>query len=562
MTVACAIYLGGTAIGLKKNPFGKDVANLGLYRALARYAPGDAISFLSFNRMDNNDVAAALYPSLPATKSVLTTSVFNPEALSEAGTLLRASADLADLAWMRRGYGDRAYSITGLVHTLAPPAMREYIARVIASPIQPWDTMLCTSPSVRDALTAMYEGHADFLAGRFGGAGGKPRPFPAMPVIPLGVEVDDIQTLIDQPGIRAGVRKKLGIADDEIVVLWVGRLSYFEKAHPSSMFLALESAAQSTGAKIRMLNVGWFPGGDQHCKLYEESARNHAPSVTVQFLDGNDRALVDRVWAGADVFISLVDNIQETFGITPIEAMAAGLPVVMSDWDGYRASARDGVEGFLIPTLLPPPGSGWLMAQRHIMSMDSYQSYAGAVAMHTAVDIGAASAALEALIRDPILRRRMGEAGRQRARSVFNWPVVVDQLVAHWAEQTERRASAASHDAAPENFTVSPVKGDPFSDFVNFATTSMSDDTVFSATKEAYARLAAAQATPIDANMDILRGSSAHAVLDHLQKQGPCRVEVLTALLGSQPSEQVARLLVWMVKMGVVAWARETEPDF
>jgi len=145
-----------------------------------------------------------------------------------------------------------------------------------------------------------------------------------------------------------------------------------------------------------MLNVGWFPGGEQDCKLYEESARNHAPSVKVQFLDGNDRPLVDRVWAGADVFISLVDNIQETFGITPIEAMAAGLPVVMSDWDGYRASARDGVEGFLIPTLLPPPGSGWLMAQRHIMSMDSYQDYTGVVAMHTAVDISAASAALEA----------------------------------------------------------------------------------------------------------------------------------------------------------------------
>ncbi len=97
MTVACAIYLGGTGIALKKNPFGKDVANLGLYRALARYAPGDAINFLSFNRMDNNDVAAALYPTLPATKSVLTTSVFNPQAMSEAGTLLRASADLADL---------------------------------------------------------------------------------------------------------------------------------------------------------------------------------------------------------------------------------------------------------------------------------------------------------------------------------------------------------------------------------------------------------------------------------------------------------------------------------
>ena len=41
--------------------------------------------------------------------------------------------------------------------------------------------------------------------------------------------------------------------------------------------------------------------------------------------------------------MSLADNIQETFGLTPVEAMAAGLPCVMSDWDGYRDTVRDGV---------------------------------------------------------------------------------------------------------------------------------------------------------------------------------------------------------------------------
>ena len=50
---------------------------------------------------------------------------------------------------------------------------------------------------------------------------------------------------------------------------------------------------------------------------------------------------VGELWAAADVFLSLVDNIQETFGITPLEAMAAGLPVVASDWDGYRYTMRD-----------------------------------------------------------------------------------------------------------------------------------------------------------------------------------------------------------------------------
>jgi D-inositol-3-phosphate glycosyltransferase len=557
MTTPCAIYLGGSGVGLKENPFGMDVANLGLYRALARYAPGDELTFLAFNRMDDAAVAAELYQDGPATKSIKTTSVFNPEMIAAAGTLVRPSGDISDLAWMRRKDGDRAYSITGLIHSLAPPAMREYIARVITTPIQPWDTIWCTSPAVRSSLTTMYEEYSDFLSGRFGAGDGKPRPFPEMPVIPLGIEVDEIQTRLGKPDVRASMRAELNIAEDEIVVLWVGRLSFFEKAHPSPMFLALEEAAKRTGAKVRMLNVGWFPGGEMHRGLYEEAARNHAPSVKVDFFDGNERAFVDRVWGAADVFISLVDNIQETFGITPIEAMAAGLPLVMSDWDGYRANATNGVEGFLIPTLLPPPGSGWLLGQRHVLGMEFYQTYAGAAAMHTAVDIDAAATALEALIREPDLRRRMGEAGKARARAMFNWPGVVEQLCAHWAEQGERRNAATSHDRAPERFLVSPIKGDPFTSFQSFATTSLSNQTVISARgTDPKAVLRAARATRIDEIMEIYRGPGAEDTLAYLLSHGPCRVPDLAELL-RQPEDQVSRLVVWMAKFGIVSWSAE-----
>lgn len=553
MTAPCAIYLGATGIGLKQNPFGKDVANLGLYRALAKYAPGDELPFLAFNRMDNDDVAAELYQDGPRTKTISTTSVFNDAVLADAGTLVRASADLSDLAWMRRRGGDRAYSITGLIHSLAPPAMREYIARAITAPVQPWDTMWCTSPAVRAALMDMYEEYADFLAGRFGDGEGKPRPFPAMPVIPLGVEVDEIQSRAGAPGTREKMRAELGIAEDEVVVLWVGRLSFFEKAHPSPMFVALEEAARRTGSKLRMVNVGWFPGGDQHREFYEEAARNHAPSVTVDFLDGNDRGFVGRVWGAADVFISLVDNIQETFGITPIEAMAAGLPVVLSDWDGYRASATGGVEGFLIPTLLPPAGSGWLFGQRHVLGMESYQGYAGSVAIHTAVDIPAAANALEALIRDPDLRRRMGEAGKARARSVFNWPGVVSQLCEHWREQSDRRAKADSNDRCPERFRVSPIKGDPISAFQGFATAALSSISMIRARGEdPRARLNAALATRIDRISEPFRGTNAARALDHLIENGTSTPLALAEALG-QPLEQVLLLVVWMVKLGIVA---------
>jgi hypothetical protein len=85
-------------------------------------------------------------------------------------------------------------------------------------------------------------------------------------------------------------------------------LSFFEKAFPQPMLTALQAAAARTRRRIHFLMVGWFPGRERDQALYAEAAAALAPSVDVRFLDGNDRALVETVWAAADIFLSLVDN--------------------------------------------------------------------------------------------------------------------------------------------------------------------------------------------------------------------------------------------------------------
>ena len=73
--------------------------------------------------------------------------------------------------------------------------------------------------------------------------------------------------------------------------------------------------------------------------------------------------------------------------------MAAGLPVVVSDWDGYRYTVSDGVEGFRVPTLAPSHArQGEELARQHDHGLLTYQDYVGAVAQHVAVDTEAAAA--------------------------------------------------------------------------------------------------------------------------------------------------------------------------
>ena len=77
------------------------------------------------------------------------------------------------------------------------------------------------------------------------------------------------------------------------------------------MFIA-QKAAQRCGRRLHFVMAGWFPGGDSDHSCYQDAAQCHAPDVPVHFLDGKNPEVVRCCWAAADLFLSLVDNPQET----------------------------------------------------------------------------------------------------------------------------------------------------------------------------------------------------------------------------------------------------------
>ena len=553
MASRLALYHPPGRIGLKSNPFGKDVANLQLYRALARYGGYGRIDLLSNLPVADSDAAADLFPEGRATCQVAGGSILSAEAPAEGGVLFRGQPDLDALAWIRRkATGDRGYSLVGLIHTLAPPAMRQIIASALTAPVQSWDAVICTSPAVRDALSNMFDGWGDFLGERFGG---ELRPRPQLPVIPLGVHAQEIREKADRPGARARVRSDLGIEADEVLVVWVGRMSFFEKAFPQPMFRAVEEAGRLTGKRMHFALAGWFPGGEADRTRYEQAAAAYAPSVQIDFQDGNDPEVVADLWAAGDIFLSLVDNIQETFGITPLEAMAAGLPVVASDWDGYRFTVRDRSEGFLIPTLGGPPGGlGEALAARHNIGLDSYQAFVGAVAQHTAVHVGKAAEAIAELARNPDLRRRMGAAGRARARETFDWPVVVRQITGLFDELATLRAAtpggAASH-------RLHPLRGDPFADFAGFATHDLGLERRLRLRPGAGAAdLARAAGVDLDGAFRIWRAppEDAARIVELLSEAGELSVRDILLAFPVDRRRAIQMSLVWMAKLGILDW--------
>jgi glycosyltransferase involved in cell wall biosynthesis len=104
-----------------------------------------------------------------------------------------------------------------------------------------------------------------------------------------------------------------------------------------------------------------------------------------------------RLAALKDCELLALPSCHENFGIVVAEAMAAGVPVLVSDQVGLHDEV-----------------TRW---------------EAGAV---TSLDVAEISAALEKWLTDPSRRRRAGENGRVMARQHFDWNAIAGRWVAHY----------------------------------------------------------------------------------------------------------------------------------
>ena len=164
-------------------------------------------------------------------------------------------------------------------------------------------------------------------------------------------------------------RRSIGIQDDELVVVFLGRL-VMEKG--LDVFAEAIAALDEREVKYCALVIG-----DGPARPWFEQHLPHA--IFTGQITGDDLA---RALASADVLLN--PSITEAFGNVTLEAMACALPVVAAEATGATNLVRDGITGTLVD----------------------------------ASDIDGFADALEAYARDPELRHRHGEAGLAFAKTM------------------------------------------------------------------------------------------------------------------------------------------------
>jgi starch synthase len=529
---------------------GRNAAGESFLRGFASYSTSSSF-WAQVQKPEHARLFAAALASFGRTEPVRSADKSSLGALAQAGVVYYPGPGIGEHAFHRAAFGHGAWSLCGITHTTSSAGAMDALASLITAPVQPWDALICTSTAVKDNVTRLLQAQVDYLKDRLGIT---KMVLPQLPVIPLGIHTADFAFSSDQ---KSAARATLGVSPDTLVVLFMGRLSFHAKAHPLAMYQALEAAAQASGKSVVLVECGWH-ANDFIAKAYADAARLACPSVRVVMLDGRKAEDRQTAWAGADVFCSLSDNIQETFGIVPIEAMAAGLPVVVADWDGYKDTVRDGVDGFRIPTLMPQAGLGGDLALRHALEIDTYDMYCGHTCSLVAVDVQAAADAFVKLFNNPELRRQMGEAGRARAQTVYDWKSIIAQYETLWATQTELRVAAKNNGAKDLKPLAHPwpARMDPFNAFASYPTQALTPQTLLAlvdadADTAIQRAMAYRQLAMVDfAKFVLPTGAEIASVLHGASR--PQTAQTLVAGISQERQAFVFRSLAWLLKLGVL----------
>lgn len=195
-----------------------------------------------------------------------------------------------------------------------------------------------------------------------------------------GVDVDRFHASIDARQEASDLRRKLGIHEDTSVIGFVGRFTRDKGV--AELYQAFISLREQY-SNLRLLMVGDYEVGDPVAPDIRRDIESNREVIRTGFVP--DVASYYHI-----MDICVLPTYREGFPGVPLEAQAAGIPVVTTEATGAIDSVLDGQTGSIVPV----------------------------------ADVDALSGAINRLLGDPSLRKRMGEAGSTWVEAVFGQEIV------------------------------------------------------------------------------------------------------------------------------------------
>jgi phosphoheptose isomerase len=210
-------------------------------------------------------------------------------------------------------------------------------------------------------------------------------------IIPCGFDAAELS-----PISKDLARVVLGLPAEGPVLLHLGRM--VPRKGIDNVIRALARLERAHGLRPRLLVVGG-DASDEDPRIAAEARRltaiaeQEGVADRVTLAGRRGREVLKYFYSAADIF--LTTPWYEPFGITPVEAMACGTPVIGSNVGGIKFTVRDSETGYLVP-----PDDPEALAER-----------------------------IAHLYEHPKLLRLFGRQGVRRASDLFTWQRVADQVL-------------------------------------------------------------------------------------------------------------------------------------
>ena len=533
-----------------QDKMGKPIANRDFLLALLNHGTFDAYRFYYLDQADRDATRNALANLLShealqrlsfETQSALPDDIAkNPPDVFHQGDFTFHAPYLGE--YRQTLAPERRFAISGITHSMDAVNIHGRLLQILLSGPKSYDAIVCTSRSGRRVLSAAFSHIRARFQARFGAELPKP---PRLIEIPLGLSSE----FTERPA-RGACRAALAISPDALVMLSLGRFSVRRKADLSPFLEAFEFMLRNKTLPENVLLILAGSGAPEDIALVESIVGHLGITENVRIETNFDLARKRQLYGASDFFVSLADNHQETFGLTLIEAMAHGLPVIASDFDGYRDIIAEGETGFGIPTygsaesepwqslagLLDPSMLGFLRSQK------------------IAVDLTKLTDALKLLTTREDVRKRMGEAALKHSK-IYHWPAIIPAYESLWRDQAEYIGVARLTEEAPQPGHQALLTPEMDAVFGHYPSLMMTDSTIIR--RSAYAvQRAEMPFTPViyEALKPLMSFRTMQAVLGVLDDEpmpiGDCIPRVMAATeLGRQ---RVMLCIDFLIKHGYI----------
>lgn len=360
-------------------------------------------------------------------------------------------------------------------------------------------------------------------------------------VIPIGVDSDRFTPCT--PAQRRDIRERQGIPRNATVALVVSRFSPADKADLLPLLRSMKYPRTVAAGELVLLLAGGdgYYGAKAYIELLEQEVAALGLQDQVMVRTVNDRSYIIDLVKGSDIFLSPADSVQETFGITPLEAMSAGLPAIVSDWNGYRETVVHGSTGYLAKTTIFNNESLWNRVEHYADFRYQHLMLGQSVCVDTDTMVGKCYELAER----PETLSQMSAAARAHVLENYAWATVIARYEELWL----RNQGNAGCFLTEREF---PCALDYFSVFQDYATEIHQDAWLFQPTR--FGLDLCHGKLPLRVLSDLAHSLPADRIRCVLQAllESPASVSDLVLRTGDSDKDAIRFCVAWMAKNRVI----------